>query len=130
MKTNNEIFQKTVLDSKSMFTPEGVVKVVPCSWECKKQVAPEARSLRGRMAVDTEGMCTFTPYVRTSERKRYTRLYSIDFGEIRATKRDIVLTVRLPRKADKRSAAHIIAMTSMEAIRFVNSRQEKTFWES
>lgn len=123
-KTLNE----TSMDTMTNYMKDGRVNIYPCSWEEDKVVTKTTRHIRGSLMVLEDGTAHFTPIKSGSVGARYDTAYATDFGKVRTTKRDVIVTFRYPKNLGRLLASRMLDEETDEIYDFLNSKKGGSVW--
>lgn len=96
------------LDTATKYSSDGELTVRPCTWEQGKDTpfGLEA-SRRGRLTVSADGGAVFKPYRENARSSRYLLSMTYDGVSVRTTKKDVIVSVRLPKQLSADESARL-----------------------
>ena len=95
-----QIFIENIqMETQTVFCKNGNISIHPCGFELGQQTLSGGRdqvSQKGRMVTDADGTSHFRAY-RKDSGCRYTPLMTTPHGEVKHSRRDIIVKLQLPK---------------------------------
>ncbi len=85
-------------------------------------------SRKGRLRVDSDGGSRFVPF-RVNSGSRYTHLYATANGEVKRTRKDLVVKLVLPLCIGRLRIIEALWNQMGEIVNYIKSLQENTVWK-
>ncbi|MCH4147663.1 MAG: hypothetical protein LKG25_04685 [Prevotella sp.] len=127
MKKQN-ILNRIHLDTSTDYLEDGKIYIYPCAYEAHKTAAPDTRCMQGSMMVLEDGTARFKPYHCGQRGSRYAVAYSTDFGCVRTTKKDIIVTFRYPKRFGPHLTSQALDEEADDIYDFLNSKKGGNVW--
>ena len=116
------------MDTCTSFYANGDVNIMPCPWECDKQVtAGGRRQPKGRMTIEEDGTSHFRAY-RHNSGSRYTHLFMTENGEVKRTRTNLIVKLVLPLGIGRIKMVEALAGQMQEIVNYIRSLKDKTCW--
>ena len=86
------------LETHTEFRADGDIHIYPCEFEIGQQIVDGATTVsqKGRMVTEDDGTSHFRHY-RKDSGPRYTPLMTTEHGEVKASKKDIIIRFAFPK---------------------------------
>lgn len=123
-KTLNE----TRMNTMTSYFENGKINIYPCSFEEEKVVTTTTRRIRGSMMVLEDGTAYFTPVQKGTVGNRYAVAYATDYGSVRTTKRDVIVTFRYPKRFGQLLSSRMLDEEAEEIYDYLNSKKGGNVW--
>ena len=116
------------MDTCTSFYANGDVNIMPCPWECDKQVtAGGRRQPKGRMTIEEDGTSFFRAY-RHNSGSRYEHLYMTENGELKRTRTNLIVKLVLPLGIGRIKMIEALTTQIHEIINYIRSLKDNTCW--
>ena len=120
-----------VMDTVTVYS-DNQIKVDACPWMKDKadEVAPDGRlRLKGCTTIEPGAQMVFRPYKLGSQGERYKRIFYTRNGEIKTTRKNVIMELRFPKRLGK-TLIHSMMSEEMEEMKaFILAKRENTDWE-
>lgn len=103
------------------------VNVYPAIWEIGRQVCNQTLSRRGRMITEKDGTSHFKAY-RTNSGSRYFQLYRTANGEVKRTRKNLIVKLVLPLGIGRLAIIETLMREMREIVNYIRSLKENTIW--
>ena len=133
MKKQNSKVQQILagnvkMDTCTSFYANGDVNIMPCPWECEKQVTDGGRRQpKGRMTIEEDGTSHFRAY-RHNSGSRYTHLYMTENGEVKRTRTNLIVKLVLPLGIGRIKMIEALVSQVQEIVNYIRSLKDNTCW--
>ena len=133
------------MDTCTSFFANGDVNILPCPWECEKQVTDGGRRQpKGRMTIEEDGTSHFKAYRSNTGPKRVQlfstnhavvemtrQLYRTDRpGKVRRLDMEYVyVTFKFPKNLGLALMKALYQKEADEVMSYLKTRKEETVWE-
>jgi hypothetical protein len=116
------------MDTCTSFYANGDVNIMPCPWECEKQVTDGGRRQpKGRMTIEEDGTSHFRAYAKDSG-SRYNTLFRTAHGEVKETRDSVICQLRFPKKLGKALIESLYSEETEEQGAFIKTRRTEIQW--
>lgn len=128
--TNQQVLAGEIgMDTQTKFHVNGDVNIYPCSWECEKQVTDGGRRQpKGRMTIEEDGTSFFRAY-RHNSGSRYEHLFMTANGELKRTKRHLIVKLVLPIGISRLRVIETLLDQMQEMVHYIQTHKEQTIWK-
>ena len=119
------------MDTVTVYS-ENQIKVDACPWMADKtyEVAPDGRvRLKGCTTIEPGASMVFRPYRIGSQGERYKRIFATRNGEIKTTRKSVIMELRFPKRFGKTLIHNMMSEEMEEMKAFMMSKRENTDWE-
>lgn len=116
------------MDTQTMFHTNGDVNIFPCGWVDEQVTTGGCRRPKGRMTIEEDGTSHFHAY-RHNSGSRYTHLYMTENGEVKRTRKDLVVKIVLPLGIGRLAIIEALTRQISEIINYIKSLKENTVWK-
>ena len=116
-----QIFINNVqMETQTVYTANGNINIYPCSFELGQHIVVSGNrvSQKGRMITDDSGTSHFTPYAVDSG-SRYDELYATTNGELKRTKKNVIVKVSLPIAIGPMAIVEALREQILEIVNFI-----------
>lgn len=127
----NIFIDKIMMETQTVFHADGNINILPCAFELGKCITANGDTVtrKGRMTVDTEGRSQFRPF-RTDGKPRYQHVFNTPHGEVRTTKRSIIVQFVFPKRYEKGLVNSLFGEECDDVKAFLRTRPAGTAWEA
>lgn len=116
------------MDTCTSFYANGDMSILPCPWECEKQVTDGGRrQLKGRMTIEEDGASHFRAY-RHNSGSRYVHLFTTANGEVKRTRKNLIVKLELPLGIGKMAIIEALMSQIQEIVNYIRSLKDNTCW--
>ena len=117
------------MDTCTSFYANGDVNILPCPWEYEKQVTDGGRRQpKGRMTIEEDGTSFFRAY-RHNSGSRYEHLFMTANGELKRTKRHLIVKLVLPIGISRLKVIETLLDQMQEMVHYIQTLKEQTIWK-
>lgn len=120
-----------MMDTVTVYS-ENQIKVDTCPWMDDKadEVAPDGRlRLKGCTTIEPGARMVFRPYKVGSMGERYKRIFVTRNGEIKTTRKNVIMELRFPKRFGKTMIHAMMKEDMAEMLAYILARRENTEWE-
>ena len=119
------------METQTVFHADGNINIFPCSFERGKCITPDGDIVtrKGRMTVDMEGRSHFHPF-RIEGKPRYAKAFVTPHGEVRTTKKSVIVQLSFPKRYGKALMESLFAEETGDIKAFFRTRPVDTLWEA
>lgn len=118
------------METQTIFCQNGNINIYPCSFELGQHIVSSGNeaSQKGRMVTEHDGTSRFRAYAKDSG-SRYTHLFSTTDGEVKRTKRHLIVKFILPLGIGRIAIIEALMGQMQEIINYIRSLKEFTLWK-
>ena len=119
------------METQTVFHADGNINIIPCSFERGHCITPDGDVVtrQGRMTVDMEGHSHFRPF-RTDGKPRYSKAFTTAHGEVRTTKKSVIVQLSFPKRYGKALMESLFREECDDIQAFFRTRPVDTLWEA
>lgn len=120
-----------MMDTVTVYS-ENQIKVDACPWMADRmgEVAPDGRlRLKGCTTIEPGAQMIFRPYKVGSLGERYKRIFLTRNGEIKTTRKNIIMELRFPKRFGKTLIHSMMKEDMEEMMAYILAKRENTEWE-
>ena len=115
------------MDTQTFFHTNGDVNIFPCGWVDELVTSGGCRRPKGRMTIEEDGTSHFHAY-RSCTGSRYRMLYETSNGEVKCTRRMLLVTLRLPLGIGRIKMIEALVKQVGEIVNYIMSLKENIAW--
>ena len=115
------------MDTQTRFHVNGDVNIYPCGWVDEQVTTGGRRQPKGRMTIEEDGTSFFKAY-RQNSGSRYERLFETANGEVKRTKRSLIVKMVLPLGIGRINMIEALTGQVHEIVHYIRSQKENTIW--
>ena len=115
------------MDTQTIFHTNGDVNIFPCGWVDEQVTSGGCRRPKGRMTIEEDGTSHFHAY-RSCTGSRYRMLYETSNGEVKCTRRMLLVTLRLPLGIGRIKMIEALVKQVGEIVNYIKSLKENIAW--
>ena len=115
------------MDTQTFFHTNGDVNIFPCGWVDELVTSGGCRRPKGRMTIEEDGTSHFHAY-RSCTGSRYRMLYETSNGEVKCTRRMLLVTLRLPLGIGRIKMIEALVKQVGEIVNYIKSLKENITW--
>jgi hypothetical protein len=116
------------MDTQTRFHVNGDVNIFPCGWVDEQVTTGGCRRPKGRMTIEEDGTSHFHAY-RHNSGSRYTHLFMTANGEVKRTRRNLIVKLVLPLGIGRLAIIEALTRQIAEIINYIKSLRENTIWK-
>ena len=115
------------IDTLLFFLTYGDVNIFPCGWVDEQVTSGGCRRPKGRMSIEKDGTSHFHAY-HSCTGSRYRMLYETSNGEVKCTRRMLLVTLRLPLGIGRIKMIEALVKQVGEIVNYIKSLKENIAW--
>lgn len=116
------------MDTQTKFHVNGDVNIYPCSWEDEQVTLGGRYQTKGRMTIEEDGTSFFRAY-RHNSGSRYEHLFMTANGELKRTKRHLIVKLVLPIGIGRLKVIETLLDQMQEMVHYIQTLKEQTIWK-
>ena len=119
------------MDTVTVYS-ENQIKVDGCPWmqNVVHDIVPDGKvKLKGVTTIEPGAHMVFRPYKMGSVGERYKRIFYTRNGEIKTTRKNIIMEMRFPKRFGKTLIHGMMKEEMQEMQAFILAKRENTDWE-
>ena len=128
-KQQNVFIDNLQMETQTVFMQNGNINIYPCAFELGQHIVAggDSASQKGRMVTDESGTSHFRAYAKDSG-SRYTHLFETTNGEVKRTKRHLIVKLVLPLGIGRIAIIEALMQQIHEIVNYIKSLKENTIW--
>lgn len=133
MKKKQTVNQENILtgeinmDTQTRFHINGDVSIYPCEWVDESVTDGGCRRTRGSMLIEEDGTSTYHAY-RKGGGSPYVSLFETLNGEVKRTRKKIIVKLVLPLEIGKMSIVESLVKQTRLIINYIRLNNERSLW--
>lgn len=129
-RTMKKVFIENLqMETQTVFMQNGNINIYPCAFELGQHIVAggDSASQKGRMVTDCSGTSHFRAY-RSNSGSRYALLFETANGEVKRTKRHMIVKLVLPLGIGRIAIIEALMRQIKEIVNYIKSLKDNTIW--
>ena len=123
----NAILRDIKMDTQTRFHINGDIDIFPCGWVDEQVTGGGSRRSKGSMYTEEDGTSFFRAY-RQGGKSIYERLYVTSNGEVKRTRKKIIVKLVLPLEIGKPSVIELLMRQTQLILNYFRLNNDRSLW--